>query len=310
MGASRTAVMTGASRGLGWRAAVAMLERDPELHLAVTTRAGSNGAVADRLAAVSGNEHVSEVDCDLSSLAGVAAAAKAVRQREQAGDLPPIHVLVANAGTQLTTGSQASADGLEMTFAVNVLANVAFIRALSPAISPPGRIVITSSDTHFGDFRHNMGMVAGPRWRHPAELSRPGTEQNSSAGQVAYSTSKLAVIYLVHALARRLPAGVDVYSFNPGLVPGTGLARDRDLISRIGWKAIMPMVSLTPLAMSANKAGQLLATAATGPKPGETGAYIDRRQVVDSSPESYDPEREEQLWTTAVKLLEACAQNS
>lgn len=298
MSTPRTTVMTGASRGLGWHAAVTLLASDPDRHLIVTTR-DSAGLVARALAAASGNPNVSEVACDLSSLASVSAAAQHIRQQQDGGVVPPIDVVMANAGTQLTTTTQTSADGIEMTFAVNVLANFALIQALAPALSVPARIVVTTSDTHFGDLHHNLGMVPAPRWQAPEQLATPGTAK----GAVAYSTSKLAVIYLVHALARRLPSGIDVYSFNPGLVPGTGLARDRNLVSRIGWNAVMPMMTITPLAMSATKAGQLLAAAATGPRPGDTGAYIDRRHVVPSSAQSYDQHREQQLWDTATTLL-------
>jgi hypothetical protein len=114
----------------------------------------------------------------------------------------------------------------------------------------------------------------------------------------------LAVIYLVHALARRLPAGVDVYTYNPGAVPGTGLGQNRDagrgpgpLVGVLGRVLVM-----TPTAMELSRAGVLMAKAAVGPRPAETGAYVDRRKVMHSSPASYDPVREEELWSTASRL--------
>jgi hypothetical protein len=58
--------------------------------------------------------------------------------------------------------------------------------------------VITTSDTHFGNFRHNMGMVPAPQWRSPRDLMAPGTTAATdtlAAGRTAYSTSKLAVIH-------------------------------------------------------------------------------------------------------------------
>lgn len=303
---TRTALMTGASRGLGRHAAAYMLREHPDLHLVVTTRATSDGRLASDLAAASGNRNVSEVSCDLSSLDSVVSAACRVSELAKQGGVPPIDLLVANAGTQFTTTTRTSADGLEMTFAVNVLANFALIGTLAPAMTNPGRVVITSSDTHFGDFRHNLGMVAAPQWRDPALLSIPAKpgDANEGDGAAAYSTSKLGVIYLVHALARRLPTGLDVYSFNPSLVPGTGLARDRDVFSRMAWSVVLPIIRMTPLAMSAKKAGRLLAEAAIGPRPGESGTYIDRHRVTDSSAESYDLDREEQLWRTATTLME------
>ncbi|MGW5723426.1 hypothetical protein ACWEVP_45175 [Amycolatopsis sp. NPDC003865] len=134
--------------------------------------------------------------------------------------MKPLHGFI-GAGLQLTSRAHATGDGVEPTFAVNVLANHLFIRRLWNSFAAPARIVLVGSDTHFGDFRHNLGMV-------PTPLARPRPDQRTATdGRRAYSTSKLAVVYLVHALARRLPDGVDVYTFKPGLVPGTGLVHER-----------------------------------------------------------------------------------
>ena len=64
-------------------------------------------------------------------------------------------------------------------------------------------------------------MVPPPRWSTPEHLARAGTISN---GLTAYATSKLGVIYLVHAFARR--TGLETYSFNPAFTPGTDLMRD------------------------------------------------------------------------------------
>ncbi len=302
--ATKTAVMTGASRGLGWHAALDILTRDPDRHLVVTVRS-TKDELARKLIAASGNPNVSEIDCDLASLISVSAAVENIRDLAAREIIPPIDLIVANAGVQVGSVTQASVDGLEMTFAVNVLANFALVHGLTPALQSPGRVVITGSDVHFGDFAHTMGLIPAPEWGNPAVVSRPVVpgDEKARRGQIAYSTSKLGVVYLVHALARRLPAGVDVYTFNPSLVPGTGLARDYGALGRWAWDRIMPLLRFTPLAMSAQQAGELLANAAVGPRPGDTGSYIDRGSVVPSSAESYDPAREEQLWDFADGLL-------
>lgn len=222
-----------------------------------------------------------------------------------ANELPPLHGFVGNAGLQFTNAAQTTPDGLEPTFAVNVLANYLLIQDLMDRFVPPTRIVLTTSDTHFGDFAHTGGMVPAPRWSEPDRLARPGSfehPETPNAGRMAYSTSKLGVIYLVHELARRLPKGVAAYSFNPGLVPGTGLARDRGPLARFAWRTVMPVLSHTPIASSPDAAGANLAAAAIGPAPGESGAYINRRPVERSSEESYDPDRERALWDAAGRL--------
>ncbi len=206
-----------------------------------------------------------------------------------------------NAGTQYTTGARRSEDGLEATIAVNVMANYLFIRLLEQHLVSPARLVITTSDTHFGDFAHNLGLVPAPAWTDARSLCQPGKD-TALAGRTAYSTSKLGVIYLTHALARHLPVGIDVYSFNPGLVPGTGLARDAGPITRAMFKAVLPALRVTSKAQSPQRAGEQLAAVATGQVTGPTGSYINQTIAEPSSDTSYDESRETDLWQTAAAL--------
>jgi NAD(P)-dependent dehydrogenase (short-subunit alcohol dehydrogenase family) len=307
MDATRSFLMTGASRGLGRVAAERLLHDHPDLHLVVTARGLQAGHLAADLAERSGNPHVSAMACDLASLASVRAAAAELEHSLDAGDLPPLRGFVGNAGLQMTSRSRATVDGFEMTFGVNVLAYSVLLRSLLDRFAPPFRIVLTTSDTHFGDFRHTLGMVPAPRWDAVERLAEPGAgprPDSSQAGRTAYSTSKLAVIYLVHALARRVPPGVDVYSFNPGFVPGTGLARDAGPVARAAFRGVLPVLRLTPVAISVDTAGRFLAAAAAGPRPAESVAYLNRDKAEPSSPESYDEAREEALWEGAAKLCE------
>jgi NAD(P)-dependent dehydrogenase (short-subunit alcohol dehydrogenase family) len=297
-------LMTGASRGLGRIAAERILRERPEIHLLLTAR-GDGRQLAAELSEVSGNPNVSALPCDLTSTGSIRCAATEIITLVDSGAVPPLRGFIGNAGLQLTRRTTASADGVETTFAVNVLANYLFVRLLWDHFAVPGRIVIVGSDTHFGDLRHNMGMVPGPRWEHVHALARPREDAKAGTvaeGRTAYSTSKLAVVYLVHALARRLPEGLDVYTFNPGYVPGTGLVRDAGPIVRFLSRTLLHGLTLTPIAMTAGAAGDLLAKAAIGPRPGASGCYIDRDAVADSSPESYDRAREEELWRVSAEL--------
>ena len=286
--------MTGASRGLGRAAAEKILRARPDVHLVVTAR---GGALADDLARSTGNANVSALPCDLASVRSIHAAAEVLAGRLDSGALPPLRGFAGNAGLQLTSRAHATEDGIEPTFAVNVLANQLFVRLLWSRFTAPGRIVLVGSDTHFGDLRHNLGMVPAPRWEPVADLARPRPDARTATdGRRAYSTSKLAVVHLVHALARRLPDGVDAYTFNPGYVPGTGLVRDAGPAVRFLSRTLLRALTATPLAMSAASAGGLLADAVIGPRPGRSGAYIDRHRVTPSAPASYDHDREEELW--------------
>lgn len=300
---THTIVMTGATRGIGRVAVSRILEGDPAAHLVLLTR----GAVGTELAAClsKNGRAVTAIEADLSSMRSVRSAADEIDRRLVSGDLPPLRGLVANAGSQFTDAITESPDGFEATFATNVLANHLLVRTLQERFAAPSRIVITVSDTHFGDFKHNMGMVPGPAWQDPSVLVRPSSHPKPTtvaAGRTAYSTSKLAAIYQVHEFARRLPAGIDVVAFNPGFVPGTGLARDADPISRFAMAYLMPAMTATPAATSRKAAGRLLADLVLGRTQASSGAYVDRSKAVPSSTESYDADRERRLWEVAEDL--------
>lgn len=301
---TRSMVMTGATRGLGKVAAIKLLRQAPEVHLVVIARNGA-AAVVQELRQASGNPHVSAVTADLTSLASIRAAATEIKDQLDRKVLPPLTGFIGNAGLQLLRATDASADGIEATFAVNVLANYVFVEELRERFTASARIVFTTSDTHFGDFKHNMGMVPAPRWRDPKALAGPGTADKADgavAGRTAYSTSKLALIYLTHALATRLPAGIKVYSFNPGLVPGTGLVRDSGAISRFAFRRIMPLLTVTPYARSVKVSGADLAHAAINPLAADSGAYLNGAQAQRSSAQSYDLNRENALWDELTHL--------
>ncbi|MFI5718536.1 SDR family NAD(P)-dependent oxidoreductase [Nocardia sp. NPDC051750] len=298
-----TLVMTGAGRGIGRIAAERILRADPDIHLVVVARAATSAALAADLS--SAGHAVTPVPADLTSLADVRTAARHIGELLDTDRLPPLRGFVGNAGIQYTDNLTAGAEGYEATFTVNVLANHLLVRLLQDRFAAPARIVITVSDTHFGDLRHNMGMVPGPRWQKPRTLATPGAfadPTTAAAGRAAYSTSKLAALYLVHEYARRLPAGLDIVSYNPGFVPGTGLARHADPVSRFAMRYLMPLLTITPLAVGRTTAGRRLADLALGRIAATTGSYVDRDREARSSGESYDPDRERELWTAAEEL--------
>jgi NAD(P)-dependent dehydrogenase (short-subunit alcohol dehydrogenase family) len=267
-----TILMTGASRGIGLYAARKMLADRPDLRLIVVAR----GAQPDlpRSTVIRG---------DLASLASVRDVADAIDE--------PLDGFVGNAGVHMATGNTATVDGYETNFAVNVLAHHLLITRV-PLVES-ARIVLTTSDSHFGRSGKTFGLVPPPQWSTPAQIAVPGTIRN---GLSAHATSKLGVIYLVHAIARHTAR--PAYAFNPAFTPGTELMRD-DRRSGFLFRHVFPHL---PGVNTPPKAGAQLAAVAIGPRPAESGAYIDRWTVTKSSPESYDERREDELWAEAARL--------
>jgi NAD(P)-dependent dehydrogenase (short-subunit alcohol dehydrogenase family) len=300
-----TLVMTGGSSGLGRTAAAHLLREHPEQHLLIVVRGRRPDQIAEELTAETGNRNVSTVSCDLASFDQVRVAAFEIGRRVEIGRIPPLGGFLGNAAVQMPSRTRVTTDGFELTFGVNVLAHYLLLRLLLERFAAPSRIVITGSNVHFADFKHTLGLLPAPRWTNTesvATADAPTGGSSPRAGQQAYATSKLAVIYLVHALARRLPEGIDAYTYNPGGVPGTGLGREAPRAAGAVRGAIFTLLRITPLITGLDEASRLLAAAVSGPRPGESGAYLEHGTAAQSSPESYDEAREEELWTTAGRL--------
>ncbi|MEO8605954.1 MAG: SDR family NAD(P)-dependent oxidoreductase, partial [bacterium] len=154
-----------------------------------------------------------------------------------ADDRPPLDAVVCNAGVQIVGQPERSADGFELTYAVNHLGHYLLVRRLLPALAAPARIVMLGSGTH--DPAQKTG-IAPPIYRggraladiDAATLDKEGALRT---GHRAYSTSKLCNIMFAYGLAERLRAegsSTTVNAYDPGLVPGTGLARQYGAAAR------------------------------------------------------------------------------
>ncbi|MGY1830422.1 SDR family NAD(P)-dependent oxidoreductase [Geodermatophilus sp. SYSU D01180] len=284
----RTALVTGATSGIG-RAAAGHLAAGGEWRLLLGARDAARGAaVAAEL-----GPPAEVVDLDLASLDAVRAAATRVAARVTAGE--PLDALVLAAGVQVPVADRASADGYELTFAVNHLAHFLLTVELLPHLTPGARVVVVSSGTHWGTWRKS-GPFPAPRWADPRELARPRRE----SGQRAYATSKLANVLFGAELARRHPE-LDVAVYDPGLVPGTGLHHQYPAPARALYTGLAPLLARLPFASGLDEAGAGLAAAVTGPA-GTSGRYLERGVEAPSSPDSRDPGRARELWEAGLEL--------
>lgn len=313
----RTVVITGGNTGLGYACAAALLasKDNRTLQVILACRNQERGrTAAERLADIAGaHSRVETMQLDLASLASVRAFATELAASVRSGAIPPLSGLVCNAGVQSWTKRSFTADGFEATFGVNHLGHFLLTNMLLPLLNPPARIVIVGSGVH--DPANNWGLPA-PAWNHTAALSKgnlgsPATNDKPVArGQRLYTTSKLANIYFTYALARRLPPGITVNAFDPGLSPGTGLTRNAPAPIRFIAKHVLPRA--IPLLRRVYKNSNVHTIEESGESmarllndsllAGTTGKYFQERQEVNSSPESYDEDRAAELWRTSEIL--------
>lgn len=302
-----TVLITGPTRGLGRAATLAMADRPdgerPDL-LLVGRPGRALSDVADEARARGARVH--EIGCDLSRLADVRAAAATARELTDAGTVRPLRALVANAGSMSSDTRAASADGYEMTFAVNYLAHAQLIGDLLGSLARPARVVLLGSNTYSANVYRRLLRVPEAKWRDPAEIARPATgarKPDFQASGVAYSTAKLAILYYAHELQRHAGPGINVSVFEPGWMPGTALSRDMPpALQAIGrGMAALPGVS-TP-----KRSGPALASIALDETWAHLrdGAFVVIDRVREVRPVAHDRARERHLWEATAQLLES-----
>jgi NAD(P)-dependent dehydrogenase (short-subunit alcohol dehydrogenase family) len=192
----KTVLVTGSTDGIGRQTAIelAALGADVLVH-GRDARRGAAALAAVRAASAGGSATLHLAD--LSTIAGVRDLGARVR-----GERARLDVLVNNAGV-FSPDPRVTGDGLELTFAVNVLTPFVLSHELLPLlrVAAPSRIVNLSSASHWTGEMH---------W---ADLQ-------SAAGYdsvAAYDQSKLAVTLFTFELARRLAgSGVTAVCLDPG----------------------------------------------------------------------------------------------
>ncbi|MCX4161492.1 MULTISPECIES: SDR family oxidoreductase [Paraburkholderia] len=255
----RLALVTGATGGIGYEAALALAGAGAEVVL--TGRNDAKGDVAlNRIRTVHPGANIRYAHLDLASLASVRAFVDGFASRHQALDL-----LVNNAGVMMPPTRHTTQDGFELQFGTNYLGHYALTARLLPLLRAGRdvRVVNVSSgahriqaDIHFDDLQWERSYRPWP----------------------AYAQSKLAMLLFAFELQRRSDThgwGLTCNACHPGYAltglqsagPGLGSNGRRTLIERLS-AALGPYV-----AQSA--AGGALPTlfAATSPDAKPAGYY-------------------------------------
>ncbi|OMO58615.1 Short-chain dehydrogenase/reductase SDR [Corchorus olitorius] len=207
-GTGLTAIVTGASSGIGLETARVLALRGVHVVMAVrNVEAGKNAkeAILKEIA----DAKIDVMELDLSSMASV----RKFVSNYQSSSLP-LNLLINNAGV-LTPTFMLSQDNIELSFATNHLARES---------NREGRIVNLSSLSHHHPYREGI------------RFDNINDQSGYYGGWFAYGQSKLANILHAKELARRLKEeGVEITanSVHPGTNIRTNILRDRSFIKAL-----------------------------------------------------------------------------
>lgn len=274
-------MITGGSDGIGYAAARELARMGARVVIVGRSAAKTDAAV-ERIIAETGNGAVERLLADLSSQGEVRRAAAATLER-----LPRLDVLLNNAGA-IFLSHRVSADGIEMTFALNHLGYFLLTTLLLERLrqSAPARIINVSSSSHWTAGRFRL-----------EELPRP----RRNRGYRAYGRSKLCNLLFTYELARRLEgSGVTANALHPGLVQ-TNIARNNGLLGR----AVNAFIGAR--GVTADRGAETLVHLAASPEvAGVTGQYFVNCRATPSSALSYDRELAGELWRLSEGLTGGC----
>lgn len=270
-------VITGGSDGIGKETAFALARMGASLHLVARDRAKLQAAASD-IGRATGNSDIAIYTADLSSLMDIARLADTLRAR-----LGRIDVLINNAGA-LFQKRALSADGFEMTFALNHLAYHALTMRLLNLLraAKSARVVNVASRAHEGQSL-DFDDLQGERRYSPLG---------------AYGRSKLANIYFTSWLASKLdPRDVTVNCLHPGFVASSFGNRFTGGLNLV-WRAITPLFAIDP-----RKGAQTSVWLASSPEvAGISGRYFVNAKEKQPSPAAQDRIARDRLMEITVKM--------
>jgi NAD(P)-dependent dehydrogenase (short-subunit alcohol dehydrogenase family) len=274
----KTALITGATSGIGLEAAVELARRGA--HVVMVGRdAEKTRTKLEEVRRRSGSSSVESLLCDFASQARIRALAQEFRSKHDR-----LELLVNNAGMVFARRTVTD-DGIEATFAINHLGYFLLTNLLLDLLtkSAPARIVNVASAGHYRatlDF-DDLGFQSG------YQIMR------------AYGRSKLSNVLFTRELAKRLAGtGVTVNALHPGAV-ATHIWSGAPLWARPLLEVAKRLVMLTP-----EEGAKTIVHLATSPEvEGKTGLYFQKNRETFPSRLAQDDELAKRLWDESAKLV-------
>lgn len=280
----KVCLVTGATNGIGKITALALAKQGAAVVLVGRNQQKAQ-ATQEEIRRESGNGKVDYLVADLSSLTEVRGVARAFCRKYS-----QLHVLVNNAGA-LFDQRQTSADGFEMTFALNHLSYFLLTQELRGVLVAGGTASQQARVVNVASLAHSGGQIDFDDLQFSKRRYR-------SFG--AYAQSKLANILFSNELARRFQADqlpVTSNALHPGFV-ATGFGQ--------GGSAIMSLVMklIRPFAISPEKGAETSIYVAISPEvEGVTGQYFSDRKIGKPAKQATDPATAQRLWQISEQLV-------
>jgi dehydrogenase/reductase SDR family member 12 len=200
----KLALVTGATSGLGLATAEGLARLGASVRL--LARNEQRGELAAKtVTARTGNRDVQVSLCDISDMESVREFAAGFQVEER-----DLDVLVNNAGAMLDE-RKLSIEGVELTFATNVLGPFLLTNLLTPLLrtSAPSRVINISS---------------GGMYTARLDIGDLQTEHKDFDGPSAYARTKRAQVILTEMWAERLASsGIVVHAMHPGWADTPGV---------------------------------------------------------------------------------------
>ncbi len=275
----KTILVTGGTSGIGAAAARALACKGATVVIVGRDLRKCRREVK-RIQDACGHPHVHALLADLSSQQEIRRLAGEFQER-----FPTLDVLINNAGG-IFNARRESADGLEMTFALNHLGYFLPTLLLADLLraSPAGRVIVVASHAH-ENMRMDFDDLQSAR-RYDRLL--------------AYGRSKLANLLFAYELARRLKGSrVTVNAMTPGSVAtnlgsnnGWFRAKVRNMVYRAKGSMLSPE----------DAARTVIYLAGADEVRAVTGRYFRDEKPVPSSDASYDVAAAHTLWCVSEDL--------